>query len=368
MTDDARDQVRREIADRGLTPEAVTHLTRDALGRVDLDQLAPLKQLLKRFFSDQPWSAADDDALAAIAGPGDGWWDYVLGDGSQLAFGWRDGRFRLDVASVARGDVRRCRRPGGDAEPPHDPVRDRPGAHRREPVVRLRRRRRRPARRRASSPTFDEVDNVLVGPEFVAVGVQRPDRWEQLLAPMLRLIESAFPPVLGAADAPQPTAPPVPGDAHGRARSGAAASGRSRVRSRVEGPRRTRSDARRRSRPGPCRGAAPTISTSARSRRDCSSARRRTTARPDGSSSSTIRAASCAARSSTRWSMPNASRSGRCSNARWRDADAWIRWKALRGLVELGVDPSRTAVTALAEDADFRVRLEAAGALRAGPR
>ena len=73
MTDDARDQVRREIADRWLTPEAVTHLTRDALGRVDLDQLAPLKQLLKHFFSDQPWSAADDDALAAIAGPGDGW-------------------------------------------------------------------------------------------------------------------------------------------------------------------------------------------------------------------------------------------------------------------------------------------------------
>ena len=50
------------------------------------------------------------------------------------------------------------------------------------------------------------------------------------------------------------------------------------------------------------------------------------------------------------------------------DADAWVRWKALRGLVELGVGPSRTAVTALAEDADFRVRLEAAGALRAGPR
>ena len=62
MADDARDPVRRDIAERGLTPEAVTHLTRDALGRVDLDQLAPLKQLLKRFFSDQPWTAADDDA------------------------------------------------------------------------------------------------------------------------------------------------------------------------------------------------------------------------------------------------------------------------------------------------------------------
>jgi HEAT repeat protein len=50
------------------------------------------------------------------------------------------------------------------------------------------------------------------------------------------------------------------------------------------------------------------------------------------------------------------------------DADAWVRWKALRGLVELGVGPSRDAVTTVAEDADFRVRLEAAGALRAGSR
>ena len=46
------------------------------------------------------------------------------------------------------------------------------------------------------------------------------------------------------------------------------------------------------------------------------------------------------------------------------DTDAWIRWKALRGLVGLGVEPSRDAVIPLAADVDFRVRLEAAGALR----
>jgi HEAT repeat protein len=47
------------------------------------------------------------------------------------------------------------------------------------------------------------------------------------------------------------------------------------------------------------------------------------------------------------------------------DADAWVRWKALRGLVELGPAPSRTAIVARADDPDFRVRLEAAAALRA---
>jgi HEAT repeat protein len=46
------------------------------------------------------------------------------------------------------------------------------------------------------------------------------------------------------------------------------------------------------------------------------------------------------------------------------DPDPWTRWKALRGLVELGIDTSRDAVIQLATDTDFRVRLEAARALR----
>jgi HEAT repeat protein len=46
------------------------------------------------------------------------------------------------------------------------------------------------------------------------------------------------------------------------------------------------------------------------------------------------------------------------------DADAWVRWKALRGLAELGTAPSRPAVEPLLEDPDFRVRLEARSALR----
>ena len=46
------------------------------------------------------------------------------------------------------------------------------------------------------------------------------------------------------------------------------------------------------------------------------------------------------------------------------DTDAWVRWKALRGLAELGPAPSRAAIAAKADDPDFRVRLEAAAALR----
>jgi HEAT repeat protein len=41
------------------------------------------------------------------------------------------------------------------------------------------------------------------------------------------------------------------------------------------------------------------------------------------------------------------------------DVDAWVRWKALRGIAELGPAPSRTAIEARVADPDFRVRLEA---------
>jgi hypothetical protein len=41
-----------------------------------------------------------------------------------------------------------------------------------------------------------------------------------------------------------------------------------------------------------------------------------------------------------------------------------VRWKALRGLTQLGAGPSRAAIAALADDPDFRVRLEVAAAQR----
>src|SRR5436309_6547889 len=61
MTDP--DAGRRLVARRGLTAKAVTALT-PLMAHVELDRLAEVKGLLKRFFSDQEWAAADDDALA----------------------------------------------------------------------------------------------------------------------------------------------------------------------------------------------------------------------------------------------------------------------------------------------------------------
>ncbi len=85
--EDGRDLGRREIAARGLTASAVAHLTRDALGRIDLSALAPVKGLLKRFFSSESWNADDDAALAELVGPGEGWWQHAwtTGSGSRSA-------------------------------------------------------------------------------------------------------------------------------------------------------------------------------------------------------------------------------------------------------------------------------------------
>ena len=363
MADDTRDPVRRDIAERGLTPEAVAHLTRDALGRVDLDQLAPVKQLLKRFFSDQPWTASDDDALAAIAGSGDGWWEYLLADGSALAFGWRDGRFHLDVRSALAASFDGAVVP--EATPNPRTIRFVTG-----PIHTG------PSRWYESADGvddprvsrvfagFEDVDNVLVGPEFVAVGLKRPDRWEQLLAPMLRLIEATFEPAASSEAAAAAEVAAEPAMRTG-AQMGSAGGGRGgfdrawKDLGRLD-PMRADDLAR-------LRAAARADDVHARH----VAARLFERAAPDvayegweqllADPSRTVRRAVVDA-------MVDADRDTLrpLLERALHDADAWIRWKALRGLVELGVDPSRAAIAALAEDTDFRVRLEATGAFARG--
>src|SRR3954469_8367920 len=101
MAQSVRDDARREVAARGLTPAAVAHLTRDALGTIDFASLAPVKKLLKQFFSDEAWTGADDATLAELVGAGTGWWRYDLDDDFALSFGWRQGSFRLEAESRA---------------------------------------------------------------------------------------------------------------------------------------------------------------------------------------------------------------------------------------------------------------------------
>lgn len=90
---------RARVVERGLTADAVAQLT-PVVSNLPLEALAPVKQLLKRFFSDQPWTDADDQALADAVGPGSGGGREELEPSLMLVWGWTDGRFRLRVESA----------------------------------------------------------------------------------------------------------------------------------------------------------------------------------------------------------------------------------------------------------------------------
>ena len=117
MSHAERDEIRREVARRGLTPLAVSYLVREALGRIELDALAPVKGLLKQFFSGGPWTTDDDDALARLVGAGEGWWEHKLEGGFAFAFGWHDGPFRLELARTEAAMLPRDGRETREARP-----------------------------------------------------------------------------------------------------------------------------------------------------------------------------------------------------------------------------------------------------------
>jgi HEAT repeats/Scaffold protein Nfu/NifU N terminal len=360
MPSSERDQARHQVAARGLTPAAAAHLTRDALGTIDLAALAPVKTLLKRFFSDEPWTTADDNALAELVGTGEGWWYHDLDDELTLEFGWRAGVFRMDVAPRHPGDTF-----AGPVVPEATPN---PRTIRfLTPLIHEGPSRWYESAAGVDDPRvarlfteFDDVANVLVGPSFVAVGLQHPDRWEQLLDPMLRSITNEFASTAAELDPVRPA---------GAAQT--AVSPESRTRDAREGNALERAWKEL----GTLRAADPAqLERILGAAESSESAARQVAARLlvdatgdvaerawslllDDPSRSVRRAAVDAMVDAERPALrPLLERA-------LSDADAWTRWKALRGLVDLGVDPSHAAVAGLADDPDFRVRLEASRAL-----
>jgi hypothetical protein len=92
------DALRARVGASDLTGPAVGALS-PLVRALPFEALTPVKQLLKRYFSDQPWTDADDAALAELVGAPDpagaAAGRVELAPGLVLVWAWADGPFRL---------------------------------------------------------------------------------------------------------------------------------------------------------------------------------------------------------------------------------------------------------------------------------
>jgi hypothetical protein len=209
---------------------------------------------------------------------------------------------------------------------------------------------------------FDDVANVLVGPAFVAIGLHRPDRWEALLAPVLRAVTTEFAPTTASPDFGE-TSDRTPAEPSARTHSDNVPGGRTAldVAWKVLGSLRP-DDA------GDLERIRAAVSSPRAADRQVA-ARLFTDAEAEVALAAWDRLLDDPSRSVRRATVDAMVDAGRPAlrpllERALGDADAWTRWKAVHGLVDLGVTPSRAVIAPLAEDPDFRVRLEVAGALR----
>lgn len=379
------DTGRQLVAQRGLTPAAVGALI-PLMADVGFEALGEVKAQLRRFFSDGPWTALDAAALARAVGPpsssdadAEAVVRHRLDDDLTLVAGWVDGTFAIDV------EVAGERAGGANANSSSAPDLARTFAYRAVPEPTPNPRtirfatavRSLPASRgyRRSDDGADaavaaifavdeDVVDVLVGSDFVAVSIARPRRWPELLEPVLAAVDAGY-----AGDAATPSATvehDVEHDLDVRGAAGAPArSGTARRETRLD---RAWADL------GGLDGNDPDgLRALVDAARSGDSARRQVAARllgdaplddatpiwrellADGSRTvrrATLDAVVDAERAETRPLLELA----------LADADAWVRWKALHGLVLIGAEASVAAIEPLHDDPDFRVRLEATNA------
>jgi hypothetical protein len=370
------DAARAQVAERGLTPAATGALT-DIVRGLPLEALTPVKQLLKRFFSDQPWTAGDDDALAAIIGAGTGSERLALDDDLTLLWGWESGSFVLRVERAGHA-VPAASAPDGAAAPtdlgltfesdvvPEVTPSPRTIRFGTPPLHTGASRFYNSADEAREDPRalrlfddFDAVTNVLVGPDFVAVTIAHPDQWETLLGAILRVIAEEFT-GLASEDLPTPPAQSA-GDPVGASVTAA-----------IREPRKLE---RAWAELGALRAVRPDdLARILAATTDAEPARRQVSAAlladaPDDVAAAAWERLLGDSSRSVRRSVVDAVGDSNRETLRplleraLTDTDAWTRWKAVHGLAALGIGPSRAAVEACTSDADFRVRLEAARAL-----
>lgn len=349
------DDARRRVAAHELVADASNHLTVDLYSTLEFSDLVAVKNLLKRFFSGQPWGAEDEEQLSLlitrnVAEPA-GWFEHDLGHGLVLMHGFADAGYRLWVTGGSETEASLFDRVfAGPVQPEATPNprhvrfviggRPAPGLWYRtedepdDPAV----------RRLLEDP---DVTDVLVAGDFVAVGLRRATLWKERLDDLVATVTDLFwtgEREMAAADGPsrdELVAGQTTGELH-------------LLNPDDETSRRTllgaleNDDARLRRMAvatlGQSADRAFAVSTLMDAFGDTSALVRRTV----------VDVAVDLEDELLRELLERA----------LADEDDWIRWKAIKGLTVLGIEPSRADVAALADDPDFQVRFEVAAALR----
>ena len=347
------------MAERELVAAASEHLTEEVAIHLPFELLVRFKNALKRFFSARPWTVEDARALSDLVTPhlAEGWWEHDLGEGLTLRHGITGGEYRIEVtgAGGAAGSIfdRVFAGPVIPQQTPHprkvmfhiggEPA---PGIwHRRGEEtddVRV-----------AALMEDPEVTDVMVAGDFVTVGLSRQASWEERLDAILQAVTELFWSG-GRSSAPARTRDELLDEA-GRLRPGSTRTEHLHLMDPDDDDQRAvladalgSDDARRR------RAAVVTLGLSG----DPAVAKAALVTGYADDSLIVRRAAIDAA--------------GDLEDGEYRplfeealfDGDAWVRWRAVRAIADIGADPSRERLVMAAVDEDFRVRFEAAAALK----
>lgn len=357
MSGTTADAARAAITAQGHLGAVSTWMTPTVAAKLAFEELGPYKTLLKRFFSTEPWSEADAKALSDLVAPHlpADWWDRLdLDDGLAVEHGLREDNYVVIVSGV------------GDAKPSMwdrvftGPVIPEPTPHPRKvkfdlggdpaPGVWYRGDDEIEDPRVQRLMAEPDVTDVMVAGDFVTVGLGRNSSWEDRLDAVLALVTELFPHGERTGD--------------DRTRDELIAEGRSVELSgerlhlldpddpaaRVTLDRGLTSDD-----PRIRRIAIVVLSES--SDEDIAEAAVRQGAQD---TSRIVRRAAIDAGADTGLEALR-----NVFETALRSDDAWIRWKAVRSVIDLGLDSSRGQVAELVDDPDFQVRFEVARALRA---
>ncbi len=353
------DATRAAVAASDLTADASAFITYEVAVRLPFESLGRFKTLLKQFFSRAPWTEADEQSLSALVTPhvSDGWWEHTLDGGIAIAHGIRDGVYRLWVSGADR------LQPSLFDRVFDGPVVPEPTPHPRkvkfvtggtpQAGIWYRHTDGEPDDQRVAR-LLDESDisDVMVAGDFVTVGLDRDSSWAERLDGILDLVTRLF--ATGEQVAPAPRTREELMHEAGRVPLDVRPSELHLLDPNVPAERSTlhrallADDARLRR-----------IAVAVLAESDDDEVRRSAVRRGAADPARIVRRAAIDAAADT----PDQSLRDLFEGALAAE-DSWVRWKAVRSLSDLGIEPSRQAVERLARDPDFQVRFEVARALR----